>query len=349
MSKLKKLLAVLMCALMAFSVVGCGGSGSGGPVDPDPVPNPGQNPDSDLVYTGNETEVYMEGYEAGVNLDWARAIAKQYEKEHANDSYEEGKKGLKIDVKGQNDTDTSTLLNNEVHLYLSAYNSDTGNKLGQQGIALNINDVVTGQAPAGSGYNWTWEEEVNGVMTTRTIEDLIMPDYRRNLTANDGNYYALPSFGIRTGLTYDANTFREYGFYFAHPDIITEANIRSNSNPDGIVIKYNSTYGTGYFCASDPDTYDLVDGFKLHWGRDGVYGTADDGLPTSVQDFLIMCDYMMNEQVYPLASYHGGNQAKAGELIYTFWARYCRRFSRFRLFNPCNSRFKRFRLSYAYH
>ncbi|MBR5900668.1 MAG: hypothetical protein IKZ38_04680, partial [Clostridia bacterium] len=240
MSKLKKLLAVLMCALMAFSVVGCGGSGSGGPVDPDPVPNPGQNPDSDLVYTGNETEVYMEGYEAGVNLDWARAIAKQYEKEHANDSYEEGKKGLKIDVKGQNDTDTSTLLNNEVHLYLSAYNSDTGNKLGQQGIALNINDVVTGQAPAGSGYNWTWEEEVNGVMTTRTIEDLIMPDYRRNLKANDGNYYALPSFGIRTGLTYDANTFREYGFYFAHPDIITEANIRSNSNPDGIVIKYNA-------------------------------------------------------------------------------------------------------------
>ncbi len=312
MNKFKRLLTVAMCGLLAFTTVGCG------PANTDPNnPDPGPGPDG---YTGNETIVQIQGYEAGVNLDWIRDFALEYEKLHVNDSYEEGKKGLRFKVEPVGKTDTSSMNNLDVHLFIHNDVAATGKSLGQEGKLIDINDVVTGDAsaavaPEGVTYNWTWQEEENGVMVTKTIEDLFVGSYSDTLKANDGHYYALPSYGIRTGLTYDGNVFNQFGFYLAHPDTWnTEA---------ATYFESENGFGGRWFVAVTEDG--IHPDAKFHWGRDGVHGDTnpecayDDGLPTSMEELFILCEYMKQSNVSPLSNY-GAEDAKKGEMITSLWA-----------------------------
>lgn len=79
------------------------------------------------------------------------------------------------------------------------------------------------------------------------------------------HYYAYPHYFTSFGIVYDVELFDEKGYYFA----------------DG----YSEEGGLEYMfvqSASDPKTA----------GPDGVPGNSDDGLPTTYQEFLWLCDYI---------------------------------------------------------
>ena len=317
MKKLNKLLAVALCGLMTFTTVGCGsgsgsgsGSGTGGGTDSPVV--------GEKVYTGNETEIRIGGYEAGVNLDWIRVLAREYEDMHLEDSYEEGKKGLKI-ITVPTEIESSTVTANDYVIYVMQNTHETARQLGQDGKALDIHDVVTGNAtgsdPSGDPYNWTFTGVKNGVVTENmTIEDYIMEDYRVSMKANDGHYYGLPSYSLKESLSYDANLFREKGLYLAHPDTFTAAEAEAKESND-VAEYFECNFGRLYFTKSDGKN--LVDGAKLHWGNDGVEGTEDDGLPTTLEEFFVMCEFMKQiKNVDPLTAYKGPKRA---EMLTNIW------------------------------
>ena len=99
------------------------------------------------------------------------------------------------------------------------------------------------------------------------------------LQGGDGNYYAIPHYEWYPGCSYDITMFDEMGFYLAAPD-------------ETDIVPYTSQFGNLNFIGSETA--------KKSCGNDGEYGTADDGLPTTFQAFLILCDYIKTSGVTPL-------------------------------------------------
>ena len=91
---------------------------------------------------------------------------------------------------------------------------------------------------------------------------------------SDGSYYALPHYEFYTGLTYNRTTFESLNAYFAADD-------EDNAN------RHNSKYGSANF-VGDKTAEKSV-------GPDGKKGTQDDGLPKSLEEFIILCDYIKTE------------------------------------------------------
>ena len=207
----------MLCAVMALGTVGCGGSGSGAGAGSGSGTGGGTG-----GTTGggsaklDKTVINIQGYEAGVNLNWLRDLTDEYEEAHKDIVYEEGKKGVEIKVEGVSSTDHASMNNVDIHLYVSHGNwgQDTAQKLGGEGKLMDVTDVVKGQAPTnytlsdGSKLNWTEQVVEGGQVVTKTIEDYIMPDYRPVLKSG-GRYYGTPSVAIRRGLSYDSNVLAE--------------------------------------------------------------------------------------------------------------------------------------------
>ena len=110
----------------------------------------------------------------------------------------------------------------------------------------------------------------------KSIESKIEPDKQEKLKV-DGKYYAVPYFTISQGITYDAGLFNENKLYFS---------------------KEMDTDGMRKFVT----TKDATD---LSCGPDAVYGTYDDGLPSSIKEFGKLMDRMRSgkggEVILPFA------------------------------------------------
>ena len=111
------------------------------------------------------------------------------------------------------------------------------------------------------------------------IEDKILPQTKDAMKGNNGKYYALPHYEYYFGLAYNIDVFERYNLYFSAPE-------------ETRVVNYPSAHGAAKFI-KDPTG-------KKACGVDGEYGTYDDGLPTSLQELMILCDYMkMSKNVTP--------------------------------------------------
>ena len=98
------------------------------------------------------------------------------------------------------------------------------------------------------------------------IEDKIDPDAIKRIKGADGNYYGLPSYEWYTGVSYDYDYFTEENLFLAAPEV----NGRTVTNK----------FGSIKLVSSKTD--------KKSCGPDGVYKTGDDGMPSSVQEFLTL-------------------------------------------------------------
>jgi len=95
-----------------------------------------------------------------------------------------------------------------------------------------------------------------------------LSDVQKGFLQKNGKYYALPHYSVYQGLMYNIDLFDKKGLYFAK-DI-------DNGN-EGFVVK----------------------GEEKSCGPDGIYGTKDDGLPSSYEEFFKLCDYMIQRGVTP--------------------------------------------------
>lgn len=104
----------------------------------------------------------------------------------------------------------------------------------------------------------------------KTIESKLTNQQKDGYKINGTKYYGIPHYGTTYGITYDIKLFEDRCFYLA-----------KNYTP------------------ADPFVYDLSDPRTA--GPDGIEGTYDDGLPATFEEFYLLCDQMVKDDVIPLS------------------------------------------------
>lgn len=207
--------------------------------------------------------------DGGFGKKWLEQSAARYEAAVATKSFEDGKTGVKVKIAASdtfmNDIASSgyVLLQAESGSYVDGYAS--------QKYIANINDWVT------EPNHWNSDESSIDSYITETAK------YMVKTTAAD-EYYGVPGWEWYGGLVYDRSLFEEKNWFIAALD-----DTYTNEGHEVDVMKNGRSYGVLYL-VNDENS-------KKSCGRDGIYGTTDDGLPTTLQEFATLCILMQNEGV----------------------------------------------------
>lgn len=225
--------------------------------------------DEEIDYT--RTQLYVYNFNGGFGTDWLKAAKTRFEKKHENDELEAGKKGVQVVIKANKDSnngdtfwDNISRAREEVYFVEGAdYYKLVGNQT-----MLDITEAVT--APL-SDYN---ENE--------SIEDKMTSEQRNfyGVTKGETNavYYAIPHYAGYWGIIYNKDLFDRQGYYFADDQSYYEASGQLSLR--FVQKQLNNT--------------------KKSAGPDGIYDTADDGLPTTYEEFYQLCDYIKEKKDIPL-------------------------------------------------
>ena len=203
---------------------------------------------------GNTTVISLYNFDGGVGSEWLDAATSAFQTWalENNKSYEEGKTGVSFDIDKAMNLNAATMDTAGYNIYLDEVQTNV-RSFYTQGLLTDISDVLT--------------DSLEEFGESGTIEAKIDPTYRYTLTGSDGKYYGLPYYETYPGLTYDIETFVEYDLYIAAPEATNVETV--------------SKYGK--------EVKFLVGEGKKSCGNDGVCGTADDGLPTSMVELLSLC------------------------------------------------------------
>lgn len=215
---------------------------------------------------GDKTTVYVWNYDGGVGHAWLDAVAARFEAANAETEYETGKKGVKIEIYNDKDSDWGSVLPSSPYsvFFLEGvqYNSyQSQNKF------LDITDIVT--------------EEIAG--EGRSIEDKLNENTKASLGAG-GKYYVLPHYQSLNGVSYNKTFFDDKNLYFAK----NESDYKS-SNPSSPFYGFIKNADCEKTC-----------------GPDGVPGNEDDGLPSSLEEFNRLLNAIIELTAKPFVWYGGG-------------------------------------------
>ena len=186
---------------------------------------------------------------------WLQEACERFEELKKDEEYLPGTKGVDLHVNPDtinNVYDSLATSENQIFFGYDVAMQD----LIASGEVLDISDVVVSPLT-------DYGEDVS-------IEEKTEVARRITCKGNDGKYYALPDYEYYGGLTYDVELFEEKNLFFASEG--GEGNI------------FDCKFGTATFVV-DENT-------QRSCGADGMYGTEDDGLPSSIQELLILCDVM---------------------------------------------------------
>lgn len=208
-----------------------------------------------------KTQLYIGNYTGGSGSAWLDSAVKRFNEKYATTSFEDGKVGVQINV----DSNVSY----------------AGNLL-QTKISGDKNDIYftngldyTYGANTGLFYDITEFVTAETGTDGKTIESKLSDEDKSALKFQD-KYYGIPHNEFYySGISYDAGVFSLKKLYFA--DEIDTA---------------DTTYpGTRKFIVNDKT--------KKSCGPDGVYGTYDDGLPSSYAELYKVMDKMTQNNVTP--------------------------------------------------
>lgn len=236
---------------------------------------------------GSTTEIVVMNFGGGGGTAWIENAANEFAEKVKDVEFESGKKGVSFDFTHSTNTQISTMKTSGFNMYFDERVIDI-KALSAQGLLMDITDVV------------------NAVVDTRngkdvTILDKIDVDNRTQLMGNDGKYYGLPHYAIYPGLTYDVELFDRRGLYFADPD-----------ETEVVTYQCNLVGKTARFVKPNTDA-------EKSCGNDGVKGTQDDGLPTSLEELIMLCDYMKKKcGVYPF-TFTGWHSDYSNILVEALW------------------------------
>lgn len=208
---------------------------------------------------GNRTKITITNYNGGVGTEWLNRAAARFMEEYAEKSYEADKVGVFVDIEGTQENRLGGIKTSGYNIFFFERHYDV-RTLAQAGSLLDITDVVTDS------------ESSEG-----SIESRINKEYRPLLKGADGKYYGLPHVTYSPGLSYDKDLFDKYNLYIAAPE---ETNVENYSGYGGLRL-IKSAQG------------------KKACGLDGVYGTDDDGLPTTLQELVALCGKMKQYSIKP--------------------------------------------------
>ena len=197
-----------------------------------------------------KTQLYVNNYNRGFGDEWLYKAAERFEALHAEDVYEEGKKGVEIIV-DPNDSSGSALLDKiessrgdvffSEHVYIHEFVS--------RGLVADVTEEVTSVL---SQYG-----------ENRSIEDKMTAEQKSYYNIN-GKYYGVPHYANYMGIICDVDFFDENDLWF-----------KAKSATDGTT--------DGFISTAAGETVKSA-------GPDGQLGTFDDGFPTTYDEFFQLCD-----------------------------------------------------------
>ena len=186
---MKRILASLLgCALLALPLAGMAGCGSTREV------NEGM------------TQLYIGNYDGGVGRTWIETVARQFEEDYAETSFEEGKKGVQIWFSHLKDEYKSgnlltTIQNYREDIYF--LDSIVYEDFVSQNRLLDISDVLLTPNEL--------DDPVNGEYPT--IAEKTDPSRLALYEYTEDTYYAMPFFDHILGIVYDVDLFENEKLY----------------------------------------------------------------------------------------------------------------------------------------
>ncbi len=270
-----RFMAIVLSLSAAFSALACGGN----------APTPPDSGEPSITYTGNETVISTMNFGGGVGRKWLDNAARRFERANVETEFESGKKGVKVEVTSSISTGSNSMSTLGYNIFFDQLTGGVRTMI-QQGLFMNINDIVTEDLEVLDGE-------------TVSIEDKILVDERYEFKGADGNYYALPHYEFYDGATYDVDLFINNNLYLA------------DSSAEGVKHTCRLLQKDFYFVKNAES--------KKSCGNDGEYGTYDDGLPTTLEELIAMCDYMkIKKQITPFVV-AGNHVDYSSYFVYGLW------------------------------
>lgn len=214
----------------------------------------------------DKSQLYIGAYGGGFGTAYLEDLKVRFE-EYAKDMvFEEGKKGVQVHyVEDKDKYGARTLVNNILEddndlFYLSGDALDDFLEGGNTKL-LDITDVIT--------------ESLAEFGETGTIADKLKTS-AKNHHLRDGHYYSVPFADSSLGVIYDIDVFEEYKLYFA-----------KNGAPSEKLQQGGSFSAYAYVGEIGDKSA----------GPDGKYGTGDDGLPATLDEFQVLLNRMSAQGV----------------------------------------------------
>lgn len=228
----------------------------------------------------SKTQVYVANYAGGTGRAWVDEAKTRFEKYYENTSFEEGKTGVQVQIKSDKDVALSQLKGSSHYIFFTG--SNYFNEYIAEGDFVKISDIVKEKLPG----------------EDKSIEDKLSGDTKKALTALNGDYYALPTSQSIGCVTYNVHLFDAQGLYFA-------------DNPSESPIQNTGDSRYGFILGSK--------NLKKSTGPDALYGTSDDGLPSSVEEYKRLCDCMVALNITPFICYAYSSHYTQ-HLLQSLWA-----------------------------
>lgn len=213
----------------------------------------------------NRTQLYVFNFAGGFGAEWLAAAKERFEELHKDDVYEEGKKGVQIVV---NNSKTSAeaiqdqIEYNKEEIYFTelAYYYT----LKQAGVLGDITEAVNKDLSV-------YGDEAGSTILSKMTDD--QKAFYGVEEDGETRFYGIPHYAGYTGLIYNVDLFEKEKYYFA--DGVTDAEQLED-----------------HFILRSED--------KRSAGPDGEYGTSDDGLPATFEEFFMLCDYIAERGQTPV-------------------------------------------------
>ena len=218
-----------------------------------------------------KTQLYVGNFDGGYGTKWMDELERRFEEKYADFPFEEGKKGIQVLVDNKKTYTADEMVDRLATSDREVVFVDGQKfyKLMDANLLLDISDIVT--------------EDLSSKYTgeTGSIEDKIPESLMPYCKAADGKYYALPNFDGALGVVYDKDLFNEKKLYLAKNGAPSEK------------LQENGSFTNYVFTSYRKD--------NLSAGPDGEYGTMDDGLPATYDEFFYVCDMMVQKNITPFS------------------------------------------------
>ena len=276
MRKSKKVLALVLAMGMTISALSACGGGELLPGGGTGSTSGGMGAGVNNVYNvpgNNKTSISVWTLDLGPGAEWLHQAAERFAEQNQGAHFADGKTGVYVEV----DTESSsTVLNNIPSSGINMFFADGAAdvySLAQAGALLDITDIVTDTTREGG-----------------SLESNMFGNVAETMKGADGKYYGLPDCEYYGLPTYNRKIFDREFAYFAAEDATDKVEYTPQNNK----------FGTAYLV----ETLET----KKSMGPDGKTGvidgvdySLDDGLPSTVTEFLILMDYLKEQcQVAPL-------------------------------------------------
>ena len=243
----------------------------------------------------NEIVVKVWNYNGGVGNSWLDqdtldSVADRFMKANEGRVFENGKTGVYVEVYADKESPLSTISTSEYSVFFLENVDYVGEAM--KGIAAPIDDVVTG---------------VNKYEAGKTIESKLSEDDQAALKAVNNHYYFLPHYQSYDGVAYNKTLFDQKGFYFAKntedylskdPADVDYGFIRTKNSPKSL----GPNGKTGVI--------------------NGVDYSYDDGLPSTVDEYIRLCEFIKANSIKPFIWFSNSNSSTSYQqkLTNALWA-----------------------------